>query len=148
MTASRIFKNGKIYTVNKKQPWAEAVAVEGDKIVFVGDNEGALALADNNTQITDLQGKMMLPGFIDGHVHPLMAAAFESGIDLNDCENQQDILDAVEEYVKAHPERDTYFGQGFMDEIFAEFHPLADDLDAICADKPILLASASCHGAW
>jgi predicted amidohydrolase YtcJ len=148
MAASRIFKNGKIYTVNKNQPWAEAVAVEGDKIVFVGDNDGAMKLADSNTQVTDLEGKMMLPGFIDGHVHPLMAAAFESGIDLNSCENEQDILDTVKEYVEAHPDNDTYFGQGFEDEIFAHYHPLADSLDAICADKPVLLLSASCHGAW
>ena len=148
MSATRIFHNGKIYTVNKKQPWAEAVAVDGDKIVFVGTNEEALKLADANTQVTDLEGKMMMPGFIDGHIHPLMAAAFESAIRLNDCENEQDILDVVAEYVSAHPEKDAYFGQGFVDEIFAEYHPLADSLDAICADKPILLASASCHGAW
>ena len=148
MSATRIFKNGKVYTVNKEQPWAEAVAVDGDKIVFVGSDEGAMELAGADTEVTDLEGKMMLPGFIDGHVHPLMAAAFESGIDLNDCENQRDILDAVAEYVAAHPDKDAYFGQGFFDEMFAEFHPLADDLDAICADKPILLLSASCHGAW
>ena len=148
MTATRIFKNGKIYTVNKNQPWAEAVAVEGDKIVFVGDNDGAMKLADSNTQVTDLEGKMMMPGFIDGHVHPLTAAAFASAINLSPCENKQDVLDVVRDYVTAHPDQEAYFGQGFADGMFKDFHPLADDLDAICADKPILLASSSCHGAW
>jgi predicted amidohydrolase YtcJ len=148
MAATRIFKNGKIYTVNKNQPWAEAVAVEGDKIVFVGDNDGAMKLADGNTEVTDLQGKMMMPGFIDGHVHPLMAAAFASAINLSPCENQQDVLDVVRDYVNANPDKEAYFGQGFADGMFKDFHPLADDLDAICADKPILLASSSCHGAW
>ncbi len=148
MAATRIFTNGKIYTVNESQPWAEAVAVEGDKIIYVGSNDGAMKLADANTEVADLQGNMMLPGFIDGHIHPLMAAAFEGGINLADCENEQDVLDAVAEYVNEHPNKDAYFGQGFMDEMFASYNPLADSLDAICADKPILLASASCHGAW
>ncbi len=148
MVATRIFKNGKIYTVNKNQPWAEAVAVEGDKIVFVGDNDGAMKLADSKTEVTDLQGKMMMPGFIDGHVHPLMAAAWTSGVMLSGCKTEEDILAAVKEFVDANPDREAYFGQGFADAIFADYHPHADALDAICADKPILLASSSCHGAW
>ena len=91
MSATRIFHNGKIYTVNKNQPWAEAVVLDGDKIVFVGSNEEALAMKGADTQVQDLEGKMMMPGFIDGHVHPLMAAAFSSGIKLDKCNTKEEI---------------------------------------------------------
>ena len=148
MSATRIFHNGKIYTVNKNQPWAEAVVLDGDKIVFVGSNEEALAMKGADTQVQDLEGKMMMPGFIDGHVHPLMAAAFSSGIKLDKCNTKEEILATVKEYVEANPDKDAYFGQGWLEEIFADANPLADDLDAICADKPMILLTASCHGAW
>ncbi len=148
MAATRVFHNGKVYTVNKQQPWAEAVALEGNKIVYVGSNEEALKLADDATEVEDLQGKMLLPGFIDGHIHPLMTAAFASGAQLAGCTSEQEILDTVRAYVEANPDSEAYFGQGFSDAIFADYHPLADSLDAICADKPILLVASSCHGAW
>lgn len=148
MAATRVFHNGKIYTVNKQQPWAEAVALEGNKIVYVGSNEEALKLADAGTQVEDLEGKMMLPGFIDGHIHPFIAVAFTSGVQLSACRTKEEILDAVREYVAANPDNETYFGQGFDDAILANLPALADELDAICADKPMLLVSSSCHGAW
>lgn len=74
MSADKLYVNGNIFTVNKQQEWAEAVAVEGNKIVYVGDRSGAQAFCDEKTEICDLEGKMMLPGFIDGHCHPVMAA--------------------------------------------------------------------------
>ena len=148
MAATRVFHNGKIYTVNKQQPWAEAIALEGNKIVFVGTNDEALKLADANTEVCDLSGKMMMPGFIDGHIHPLMSAAFASGAQLASCKTKEEILDTVRAFVEANPDNETYFGQGFADYIFASTPALADDLDAICADKPLLLVSSSCHGAW
>lgn len=61
MRADKIYINGKVYTVNEKQEWAEAVAIEDNKIIYVGDNAGAKALADDNTEVCDLDGKMMLP---------------------------------------------------------------------------------------
>ena len=156
MSQKRIFTNGKIYTVNKEQPWAEAVVVEGNKIAYVGTNEEALkragvaegAGAGEGAETTDLEGKMMLPGFIDGHIHPLMTSAFACGALLSECKTKEDVLATVKEFVEAHPNNEAYFGQGFPDEIFAAQPALASDLDEICADKPILLVASSCHGAW
>ena len=147
MSSKRIFTNGKIYTVNKEQPWAEAVVVEGNKIAYVGTTEEAMKHADD-AEVTDLQGKMMLPGFIDGHIHPLMTSAFACGALLSECKTKEDVLAVVKEFVETHPNNEAYFGQGFPDEIFASQPALASDLDEICADKPILLVASSCHGAW
>ena len=59
------FINGKIYTVNEKQPHVEAVVTENNKIIFVGSNEDAKKLIDVSTKVIDLDGKLMLPGFND-----------------------------------------------------------------------------------
>ena len=95
MSATRIFYNGKIYTVNKNQPWAQAIVLDGNKIVYVGDDAGALAMKTDKTQVQDLQGRMMMPGFIDGHIHPLMSAAFRSGIQLAECKTEEEVLQTI-----------------------------------------------------
>ena len=148
MAITRIFYNGKVYTVDKSNPWAEAVAIEDKKIAFVGSNEETLKLADDNTEKIDLQGKMMMPGFIDGHVHPLMGAAFESGAVLTDCKTKDEILSTLKEYIDDRPDYEAYFGYGFNEGIFINEMPMADDLDTICPDKPVLLLTSSCHCAW
>ncbi len=68
--ADIVFRNGKVYTVNEKQPWAQAVAVEGNKIVYVGDDRGASAQIGPSTETIDLKGRMLMPGMIDArHIH-------------------------------------------------------------------------------
>ena len=63
-TASIVFHTGKVYTVNERQPWATAIAVKNESIVYVGDDEGALELVGPDTRVVDLAGKMLLPGFL------------------------------------------------------------------------------------
>ena len=65
--ASIVFHSGKVYTVNDSQPWATAIAIKREKIVYVGDDEGALKLVGSHTRVVDLAGKMLLPGFQDAH---------------------------------------------------------------------------------
>ena len=64
-TASIVFHAGKIYTVNERQPWATAIAIKRERIVYVGDDNGALELVGPDTRVIDLAGKMLLPGFQD-----------------------------------------------------------------------------------
>ncbi|MDX1518397.1 MAG: hypothetical protein R3288_16230, partial [Woeseiaceae bacterium] len=72
VVADRVFVNGAIYTVTEAQPWAEAVAVAGGRIIYVGDNEPANAFVGDDTDVVDLDGQMMLPGFHDSHIHLLI----------------------------------------------------------------------------
>src|SRR6266849_8271072 len=67
--ADLVFTNGNIYTANEKQPRAEAVAVKGDRIVFVGSNAAAKNYEGPATRIVDLRGATMLPGMTDAHQH-------------------------------------------------------------------------------
>ncbi len=77
--ADYIFTNGKVYTVNEEQPWAEAVVIRGKEIVFVGDNAAAVAFVGESTNQIDLDGKMLLPGFVDNHIHPTAGALIANG---------------------------------------------------------------------
>lgn len=148
MSADKIYINGEIYTVNKEQEWAQAIAVKGNKITYVGDNDGARALCGKDTEICDLKGKMMLPGFIDGHCHPVMAAHYLCGVYLQIEWTVEECLAEIERFIKAHPDDDTYFGIGYAEWIFDETGPKKELLDAICADKPIMILGSSAHEAW
>ncbi len=75
-----ILLNAKVYTVNPIQPWASAVAIQNGQITYVGDDLGARELIDSNTQVVNLKGQMILPGFHDIHVHPV-----HSGVSYQQC---------------------------------------------------------------
>ena len=81
-TADYVFKNGAIYTIDSQNPKAEAIAISGKHIVYVGNNDGAQAFIGDKTEVTDLQGRMLLPGFVEAHIHPGLAF-FTKGADCN-----------------------------------------------------------------
>ena len=143
----KILKNAKIYTVNKNRDWAEAVVIDDDKIVYVGTNEGADAYADNGAEVKDMQGKMILPGLIDGHIHTLGAGVLPSGIILGGLTTKEEIFETIKKYINENPDDECYFGMGWLESIFGDKGPNKADLDAI-TDKPIALISASCHTCW
>ena len=148
MANKRVFLNGKIYTVNKNKPWAEAIVVEGNKITFVGSNEDAKKLITPDAEVEDLGGKLMTPGLIDGHLHALMAALCLAVIRLDPTMDVPTIQKQVKDYIEAHPEFDGYLGMGWNDGMFGEIGPNKVDLDAVCSDKPVCLLSASGHCGW
>src|SRR5688572_32580344 len=68
-TADLVLKNGNIYTVDERRPKAEAIAVKGDRIVFVGSNREAQKYVGKGTRVVDLMGKTVVPGMTDSHQH-------------------------------------------------------------------------------
>ncbi|MEH6549271.1 MAG: amidohydrolase [Pseudomonadales bacterium] len=146
--ADRVFTNGKIYTVDESQIWAEAVAVSGDEIVYVGSSDGASQWIGDNTQVEDLAGKLMLPGFIDSHAHPLHGGAYIRSLSLDTFAGPDEWVQQVAEYAEAHPEMPIIFGYGFLASAFGPEGPLASQLDAIVADRPVLIMDEGFHGAW
>ena len=101
--ADYVFTNGKIYTVNQKQPWAEAVAVKANKIVYVGDAAGVDKLKGKNTQVVDLAGKMLLPGFVSGHDHLIASRWMNYGVDLYSAKSKDEYLKLIKEYGNYSP---------------------------------------------
>lgn len=98
----KAFINGKVYTVNVKQPLAQAVLIEGNKIIFVGSNEEAKKLIDKSTEVIDLQGKLMLPGFIDDHVHFTSGGFYLQGIDLRPAKSTAELRAILKKYAEKH----------------------------------------------
>ena len=144
---TRVLTNGKFFTANKKEPWAEAVVLEGNKIAYVGSTEGALDFAGGNVQPEDLEGKLVTPGLIDGHLHVFAASMFDGLLRL-DAMTPEQMIEAITKDVAAHPDRDAYTGMGWFDEAFGGKGPNKADLDAICSDKPMAYLSASMHTVW
>lgn len=96
----KAFINGKVYTVNDNQPLAEAVFIDGNKITFVGSNEEVKKLIDQSTEVFDLQGKLMLPGFIDDHVHFTSGGFYLQGIDLRVAKSTTEFKEILKKYAE------------------------------------------------
>jgi predicted amidohydrolase YtcJ len=96
----KAFINGKVYTVNDKQPLAEAVLIEGNKITFVGSTEEAKKLTDASTEVIDLNGKLILPGFIDDHVHFTSGGFYLQGIDLRVAKSTTEFKEILKKYAE------------------------------------------------
>ena len=84
--ADLVLLNGTVYTVNEKVDWdkqpQQAIAIAGKKIAYVGNDSGAVDYIGPETRIVDLEGKMVLPGFIEAHVHPSATAFLLGGVNL------------------------------------------------------------------
>ena len=102
-TASQVFLNGVVYTADAQQSVASAIAISGDRILFVGDDVGARALVDESTEVVDLNGAMLLPGLHDMHIHP-MGIIESDGCDLqSEPLNLQEMAAAVSACLEQQP---------------------------------------------
>ncbi|SDM19685.1 hypothetical protein SAMN05421823_11177 [Catalinimonas alkaloidigena] len=146
--AELVLRDAAIYTVDSARSWAEAIAVDQGRIVYVGTNEGVNAWTGPQTEVHSLQGRMILPGFHDAHVHPLMGGIELGECDLNGLDTPEAILDSVQAYATAHPALDWIRGGGWDLPIFPQAHPRKEMLDRIVADRPVFLTAADGHSAW
>ena len=146
--AELILKNGAVYTLNKAQPWAESAAVAGGKILFVGSNSDAKKYRGKRTQVLDLAGKMVLPGFQDSHVHLISGGMELEQCNLNDLQTKEELLTRIRTYAAENPEKDWIVGGGWALPVFPEANPAKEELDALVSDRPAFLSAADGHSAW
>ncbi|MCY9784239.1 amidohydrolase family protein [Nocardiopsis sp. EMB25] len=145
--ADLVFTNGPVLTPGGPPNGATAVAVTGDRITAV-DASAADDLTGPSTTVVDLDGRLLLPGFQDAHVHPAPAGLEMVQCDLTGAETRAQTLDAVAAYAAAHPERAWIAGGGWSMEAFEGGAPHRSDLDAVVADRPVYLPNRDHHGAW
>ena len=139
MKATKVFVNGEVYTMNEALDWASAVAVSENKIVFVGSDEDVQEYIGDDTEVIDLEGRMMLPGFTDGHCHVLLGGIYSLGVVIDFTWDVDRILSETEKFVREHPDRKAYFGMGYSEWLWhEEKEPTAQMLDKVCPDKPII----------
>ena len=152
--ADIVFKNGTVQTMVEEGDTAAAMAVKGNKIVYVGDASGLDKFIGNETEVIDLDGGMVIPGFMDGHIHApgnWVTALYE--IDLTEGTTIDEYKKTIKEFVTKHPDDKAYVGGTFMINAFDQEDgtnpgPNKDILDAICSDKPIVLRDVSYHSVW
>ncbi len=146
--AELVLRNGAIYTVDAQRSWAEALAIANGRILYVGGNTGAEKFVGDNTRVVDLQGKMILPGFHDSHVHPVSGGVELAQCNLNGSKTQQEVFDKIRAYAAAHPEKQWIVGGGWDLPIFPNANPTKEQLDALVPDRPAYLTAADGHSAW
>lgn len=148
-TAELIFINGSVYTVDQDRSKAEAVAVKDGKILYVGDDKGAAAFKGTDTRVIDLQGKMLMPGFIDSHAHAYLMAESLFWLDLTNYSTLEEYQQAIKEYVKEHPDHKQLRGVGWKrDLIEASGLTPKEWLDRVVPDIPAVFISSSHHDLW
>src|SRR5260370_4029836 len=145
--ADLVFINGNIHTANEKQPRAEAVAVKGDRIVFVGSNAAAKKYEGPATRIVDLHGAIMLPGMTDAHQHLEGVGFREMTLNLEGITNLQDFLAKVKARVDSAKPGEWITGRGWIETFWTPpVFPTRWDLDKISASNPVILQRADGHG--
>jgi len=146
--ADLVFYNGVVYAADIAQNQFEAVAVRAGKIVYRGSDSGVKQWIGRNTEILDLKGRMLLPGFHDAHMHPFMGI-----VDLLECRlmglgSLEEYLARVQRWVREHPGEEYIRGGGWLYNSFPMDGPQRQDLDRIVPDRPILLKAIDGHSAW
>ena len=119
MSAAELaFVNGSVYTVDAARTRASAVAVEDGRIVSVGSDDDVRDRIDATTEVLDLHGRMLVPGFQDAHVHPVSGGVDRLQCDLHDLHSADDYVEVVRSYADAHPEREWILGGGWSMDVF------------------------------
>jgi predicted amidohydrolase YtcJ len=146
--AELAFVNGAVYTVDAARTRAQAVAVEDGRVMAVGSDETIREHVGPRTEVFDLEGRMLLPGFQDAHVHPVSGGVDRLQCDLHDLHTREDYLLRVKTYAEDHPDREWILGGGWSMDVFPGGTPTKDLLDAIVPDRIVFLPNRDGHSIW
>jgi predicted amidohydrolase YtcJ len=127
---------------------AGAVAIRGDRVVAVGPEREVRALAGSGTEVVDLRGRLLVPGFQDAHVHPAESGRERLLCDLTVSEGAAEYRDLIERYASGNPEAGWILGGGWAMSAFPAGIPRREELDAAVPDRPVFLPSRDGHSAW
>ena len=141
----KAFINGNIYTVNEKQPEAEAVLTEGSRITFVGTNDEVKSRIDDATEVIDLGGKFMMPGFNDAHLHFLSGGFYLMGIDLRPAKSIKEFRQILSAYVKKFPGKWVTGGRWDHESWDVQRLPSKEDIDDITGETPVFVSRMDGH---
>ena len=147
-TATMVIKNASIYTVDSAFSKAAAMAIRGQVLVYVGDQQGVQDFIGPNTKVIDLSGRTILPGIIEGHMHLPMLGENLLKIDAY-WKPKQAILDAVESRAREIGVGEWILGFGWNNEVWTDKrYPTRAELDAVAPDNPVVLTRTDGHMIW
>ena len=149
-TADIILINGNVITVDERKPRAEAVAIQGERILAVGSIEEIKRLREDRTQVVDLQGKTVIPGMVDGHLHFAGLGSGRGGsLDLGNAKSEADVASQVRRAAgRAKPGDWITGGVWHTGNWDREEWPAKESLDRAAPDNPVLLGGMHGHASW
>ena len=144
-----ILKDGRIWTGDASQPWADAVAIRRNRLVAVGDNLQVAATAGSHTHVIDLNGRLTIPGFDDAHTHLIRGALHSLHVDLGGACTVAEMQKRIRDFAAAHPRDPWIVGSGWAYSCFPNRAlPTRGDLDAAVKDRPAYMTAEDGRTAW
>jgi predicted amidohydrolase YtcJ len=146
-----LFLNGNIYTMDATRPRAQAMAIDttSGRILAVGDNDEVRRVGDRHSELIDLRGKTVLPGFIDAHIHLIYAAYSSYYIDAETCSNEQEVATLVRQRAAQTPAGQWIQGGRWNKNVWPDQQfPTKVSLDLAAPAHPVALSSKDGHLLW
>lgn len=148
-TADLIFANAKIFTANPAQPWAQAVAIQRNRILAVGSNADVLAWRAPHTRVIDAQNNTILPGINDSHYHLLAGSLHLDAMLCDAVRTHDELIRTIQKFSSDNPDREWLDGYQLLYNIGPDHAPLTrHHLDSILPDRPIFILAYDGHTAW
>lgn len=148
VAASLLIRDARVYTVDPARAWVQAVAIEGERIAWVGDDEAATALIGPDTEVIDAGGATLLPGFIDSHNHVRLGSN-PLEVDLAGAATLDEVKARIRAHADAHPEHAWIEGAGFNYSVMPGGRmPTWHDLEGLTGGRPAFLFTYDVHNAW
>ena len=147
--ADTVFLNGAVYTLDAAQPTAAAVAIAQGRILYVGADDIARRYVGSGTRVVDLQGRTLLPGFQDSHLHPGDVPNPATALDLGGLRTRAEIFERIRRFAASRPGKAWIVGTGWDEAAFLPGgQPTREMLDALVPDRPVFLTNNSLHMGW
>ena len=146
--ADKIFLGGDIITVDDNNPEAQAVAVRNGKIQAIGSETEVLKYEGPNTEVIDLKGNTLLPGFIDIHTHPILSAKTAETIDISgfNHKNQAEVMESLKKGIEAKPSGEWAIAYGWDPAILRNLEaPTLNELDQMAPENPLFIIAQTLH---
>jgi predicted amidohydrolase YtcJ len=148
MPASLLIRNAQVFTVDPRRPRAEAVAVEGDRIAWIGDDDDIEGHVGHETEVVDAGGATVLPGFIDSHNHVRLGSN-PLEVDLAGAATLDEVKARIRAHADAHPDHEWIEGVGFNYSAMPGGRmPEWQDLDGLTGGRPAFVLTYDAHNAW
>jgi predicted amidohydrolase YtcJ len=146
--ADLVLTNGIIFTVDEDHTVAEALAIRSNTIVYVGSDSGVQNWIGPDTQVINLDGKLVLPAFVDSHAHATSGVSELYEVWLYGIGTLEEYQQVLVEFIAVNPEVQGLLGAGWINGVFDTKGPTAAMIDAVIADIPVVLYSEDYHSAW